>query len=136
MSRADRLLEALANLPLQTVYIFGSQAQDTTTPLSDVDIAIVPQPSVEDDERLRLTSRVSMRAAAAFETDQADVILLDEAPPGIAFEAIRGERILDEDPAKRIQMEARIQSAYHDRRYYEERWEREALERYKKEGSS
>lgn len=136
MSRADSLLEELEGLPLQTVYIFGSQAEGTTTPLSDVDIAIVPGPSVEDDERLRLAGRVSMRAAAVFETDRADVILLDEAPPGIAFEAIRGERILDEDPAKRVQLEARIQSAFHDRRYYDDRWGQEALERYKQEASS
>lgn len=136
MSRVDRFLEELDDLPLRTVYIFGSQARDETTPLSDVDLAIVPDATVSGEERLKLRGQVSLRAAAVFQTDHADVLLLDEAPPGIAFEAIQGKRILDEHPEHRVQLEARIQSAYHDRRYYEERWEKEAVERYKQGASS
>lgn len=126
----SRLVEALADLPITRAYLFGSQAAGTTGPLSDVDIAIVPAAAVSLSERLALQGRASVRAAAAAGVDHADVVLLDEAPPGIAFAAIRGRLLFDHDPATREIIEARIMSAYFDRQSAEARWESETLARY------
>lgn len=132
MDRVELLRDRLGNLPLRTVYLFGSTAEGREGPLSDVDLAVVPQSEVRDHERLSLCGKVAGRASAVFGTEHADVVLLDEAPPGIAFHAIKGVLVVDRDPTARVLLEARIQSFYHDRRFHEARWERETLERYKR----
>lgn len=132
----ERLRDAIEGLPLETVYVYGSQASRDAGPLSDVDVAIVPTSDVGDQERLLLRGKVAARGAAAFDTEHADVILLDEAPPGIGFQAIQGRLVVDRAPEARVSLEARIMSKYHDRRYHGDRWERETLDRFKRGASA
>lgn len=136
MRSFERLRDALEGLPLETVYVFGSQASGGTGPRSDVDVALVPTPDVGDEERLPLRGRVAARSAAVFDTEHADVILLDEAPPRIGFQAIQGALVVDRDPEARVRLETRIMSRYHDRRYHGDRWERETLDRFKRGASA
>jgi predicted nucleotidyltransferase len=126
------LRRELEREPIVRAYLFGSQVTGAAGPLSDVDVAILPRPEVRAEERLLLQGRVSLAAAAAYGVDHADVVLLDEAPPGVAFAAISGTLLLDQDPASRETSEARIMSVHHDRAYAEARWTRATLARYAK----
>jgi predicted nucleotidyltransferase len=133
MGVVERLQARLEDLPIQTAYLFGSQAEGNTGPLSDVDIAILPQLNVGEDQRLVLRGKVAERARAACQTEHADVVLLDEADPSLAFEAIQGELVLDRDPEARILAEARIMSKHYDRSFHADRWEDETLDRFRRE---
>lgn len=79
--------------------------------MSDVDIAILPSPEVPDEKRLLLRGKVATRAAGIFETEHADVILLDEAPLRLAYQAVQGTLFLDREPEARIQHERRIEAS-------------------------
>lgn len=125
-----RIVEALADLPITRAYLFGSQAAGNSGPLSDVDIAIVPSSAVTSADRMGLQATTSSRAAAAAGVEHADIVLLDEAPSGIAFAAICGHLLFDHDPGTREILEARIMSTYFDRQPAEDRWESETLARY------
>ncbi len=126
----DRLLAALDGEPVVAAWIFGSRAAGALGPLSDVDVGILPRYDLGTDARFRLRLRTSVEAAAAFGTDSADVVLVDEAAPSIAFAAIGGRLVLDRDPGLREIAEARIMSRYHDRVARDEAWEADALDRY------
>lgn len=130
MERAERLTAGLSKLPIVRAYLFGSQARGDSGPLSDVDVAILPAAQVQPRERADLAERVATLAAHIYGVPRGDAVLLDDAPPALAFAAIGGILILDNDAAGRTEFEARIASTFHDRLYYESRWERETLQRY------
>lgn len=135
---ADTPTEALRVLlereRVVAAWIFGSQTTGTAGPLSDLDLALLPVPEVGDKERLLLRGRVSDEAAHLWEVDHCDVVLVDEAPPQLAFEAIQGELVFDRDPDTRILAETRIQRIYHDCRHYLDLQRRWALEQWEAEG--
>lgn len=132
MDPADRLADALADEPVAAAYLFGSRARDEPGPLSDVDVAVLPERGLSGDQRLRLKLRTSAIAAEAWGVERADVVVLDEAPPALAFEAIRGTLLLERDRTRRVRAEARILSAYHDRRWHDDRWAEETTQRYRR----
>lgn len=107
-------VEALAReldlRPVVRAYLFGSQATGRSGALSDVDLAVLPEPSVPPTARLDLQSRLSL----------------------LAFAAIRGRLLLDKRPETREAMEARIMSVYHDRRAKEDRWEATTAARHRR----
>jgi len=98
-------MEALASLAdeysLDTIYVFGSQSDQVLrflrsgseppriSTLSDVDIAVRPIPGC------RLSVRDKARLAARLEdllrVSRVDLVLLPEADPFLAVNAIRGE---------------------------------------------
>lgn len=126
------LARDLDHEPVTHAYVFGSFAKGAAGPLSDVDVAILPREGVPAEERMALASRVSLAASEAFGVDRADVVLLDEAPPALAFEAIQGRILVDRSTLEREMLEARIMSAYHDRAPREARWNEETLRRYRR----
>lgn len=132
MDAADRLAEALADEPVSAAYLFGSLSEGRQGPLSDVDVGLLPEPGLTGEQRLRLKLRLSAVAADAAGVERADVVLLDEAPPALAFEAIRGRLLLDRDRDRRVRAEAQILSAYHDRRWHDARWAEMTRERYRR----
>lgn len=115
-------------------WLFGSQAEGETTRLSDVDLGILVERGLPQEAASILRNRLSLRVAAIYDVDRCDVVLVDKAPPSLAFEAVQGELLLDRDPDRRIELEAAIMSRYHDRQPKERRWERMTLERMREEG--
>lgn len=134
MGARDELRKRLALAPVVRAYLFGSESRGDAGPLSDVDLAVLPEPALDDAGRWQLKLGLTSEAAAAFGRRHADVVLLDEAPPGLAFHAIQGEILLDRSPSERDAFEARIMSRYHDRLYYDERWTEATLQRFLRGG--
>ncbi len=130
VSAAKQLSRELEKLPVDVVYLFGSQAEGTGGPRSDVDIGIIPKTTVPEEGRLHLQAQVSAIAADHYRVERADVVLVDEAPPAIAMAAIRGLVLLCHDENRRIITEASVMSQYHDRAYARKRWYREVPPRW------
>jgi len=112
-------------------YLFGSQATGKAHPRSDVDTAVLL--SEEDDmtrfeRRLRLIDGVSEVCGR-----EADVIVLNDAPPLLQHQVLKEGRLLFErDRAARVEFEVRAGKVYADlkpmRRFFQQALLREIRE--------
>ena len=82
-------------------YLFGSRAEGRARPSSDTDIAVLLP--YNHFKALTLDSRVNLINAIfdALGTENADVVILNEAHPLLAYEVIKHGKILYEDPKTR-----------------------------------
>ncbi len=131
----DKLVETLRRALEQRedvifAYLFGSRAHGSDHPRADVDVALYLQESREPWPALDFTNLLS----AAVHRDDVDVVILNDAPPTLAFEAIKGTLILSRDEGARVDAEARIMSMYHDRLPYLQRSLDAALARVRERG--
>lgn len=104
---------------------FGSAARGTDHGHSDLDVAVALRPGVTLDA-LGLGDLISRLEGAAGR--RVDLVLLDEAPPGIAYRVFRDGRVLfDRDPRALAQRKARAILEYLDFEPIEEQLARGAL---------
>src|SRR5688500_18035952 len=94
---ADPLLRAVANaaesLPeIQAAFLFGSQASGRARADSDVDVAILIDGAASGDARTRL-QRTIEALAAYVAADRLDVVILNDAPPALAFQVLKGGKV-------------------------------------------
>jgi predicted nucleotidyltransferase len=84
-----------------SAYLFGSEAEGRAHRESDVDVGVLLAPGSVPDDRERFALRLDLMGELAAELGgrQADVVLLDDAPPMLAKRIVLdGRRILDELP--------------------------------------
>lgn len=90
----EPLLRAVAkaakSLPeIQAAFLFGSHAAGRARADSDVDVAVLLDPGRgEADGRTRLR-RVLEAFAAHVAADRLDVVILNDAPPALAFQVLK-----------------------------------------------
>jgi uncharacterized protein len=93
-------------------YLFGSQADATTGPLSDIDIAILFQ---NNTDILTTSLELSHKLGKKIPSHRIDVIALNKAPIELAYSVIaQGICIYQKDNYSRIEYEAQILSRYGD----------------------
>lgn len=101
----DRLAAAIAraaeSLPeLQAAFLFGSYASGRVHAESDVDIAVLLDADADaarGDSRARLR-RVLEAFAAHIAADRLDIVILNDAPPALAFQVLKhGKLALERD---------------------------------------
>ncbi|HKZ69619.1 MAG TPA: nucleotidyltransferase domain-containing protein [Anaerolineales bacterium] len=119
----DRLVELKGTFVKHGVvlaYLFGSQAEGTARPSSDVDIAVLlPDGTPRSkyfDTRLDLINDL----ADVFGRDDVDVVVLNEVPALLAREAVRAGKILYEDEVTRpaVEFVVRTMSYYADTEHF------------------
>jgi len=125
-SIVKRATEYLRTVPeVEAAYLFGSQAEGRVTPLSDVDIALHLRGRNGHLYRVVLTGLMEH-----LETESVDLILLDDAPPLLAYQVLaHGQLLFCRDPCRRAAYEAEIVRRYldfaplraHQHRYLERR---------------
>ncbi|MBI2864878.1 MAG: nucleotidyltransferase domain-containing protein [Chloroflexi bacterium] len=108
-----RILGVLAGVPgLSLAYLFGSQANGLAGPLSDYDVAILVDETLES---AALRTQLAHELAIALETDRVDVVVLNRAPVELAYVAIaQAEVLFQRDEATRVEFEANTMSRYGD----------------------
>lgn len=115
-------------------YLFGSRGAGSTHPRADVDVGVFLRGPTGADPaewpKLALTNLLT----SALRRDDVDVVLLNDASPALAFEALRGKLILSRDEGTRIEAEARIMSRYYDRLPYLKRSLDAAMGRIRERG--
>lgn len=94
------IARALRDVPeVQAALLFGSHAKGTARPDSDVDIAVLLEatpPSKQRTARMRALIEALARELAA---DRIDLVILNDAPPKLAFRALsEGVVALERDP--------------------------------------
>ncbi len=110
--RLERLFQGH---PVLLAFVFGSRATDHVHPESDVDVAVLFAESLSADarysERLALTGELSQ----LFRSDRIDVVVLNEAPPLLAYEALRnGVCVYSVSDGVRIEFQIRTVREYED----------------------
>jgi predicted nucleotidyltransferase len=130
MSIDPRGLEAVfARHPVVAAYLFGSQATGTTTPLSDVDIAVLlaadtPAPG-------RVQAALISDLMLALRRSDIDVVVLNAAPPLLKDRALfRGRLIYCRDHIARVRFEVAARREYFDTQPLRDAQDRALLDRY------
>lgn len=76
-------------------YVFGSAARGTLGESSDVDVAVLLVPDHDPRRRLQLSAAVQ----AVMAPRRVDLVLLNDAPPSLAFRVLRdGRQLVCADP--------------------------------------
>lgn len=114
MQLSDQLVERLARAGVAAVYLFGSRAKGTHTPVSDADVAVLmPQGS----RRLTLAERSSLANAFADElgAPDADLVVLNEAPLELRGRVVQeGRPLYRADEPGRVRFEVDTLSRWLD----------------------
>ena len=96
-------------------YLFGSQAEGTSRPASDIDLAVILAAGLKTEaafwERVRLLGRLEEMLSP----QKVDLVDLERVPPLLAHEILRHAVLLYEgDPDRRVLVEAKRQDEYLD----------------------
>ncbi|WP_340819810.1 nucleotidyltransferase domain-containing protein [Methanolobus sp. WCC4] len=120
---------------VELAYLFGSLAEDTAGPLSDVDIGVYLSETLTGKERIRKRIDLIGKLSDLLKSDKIDVVVLNDTPPVLSFEVIRPNvLIFERDSSLKMDVEQRIMSVYLDWKYYEDRMNRNLLKRITEKG--
>ena len=111
----DGMAGFLAEQPdVVAAYLYGSVARGQANALSDVDVAVLLQPGLDNESAVERQLELAV-ALSRFSNREVQVMLLNNAPPQLAYEAIREGRLLCErDRLVRIRFEVRTMKLYFD----------------------
>jgi predicted nucleotidyltransferase len=94
------------------VYLFGSQVEGYLGPMSDYDLAVLLDPTVDGR---RIQAQFAHELACALQTNRVDVVLLNRAPIELAYAVVaQGKVLYERDVATRVEYEAQVLSRYGD----------------------
>jgi predicted nucleotidyltransferase len=120
---------------VELAYLFGSVAEDTAGPLSDVDIGVYLSETLTEKERIYKRIDLINELSDLLGSDKLDFIVINDASPVLSFEVIRPNvTFFSRDDSLRVDVEHRIMSEYLDWKYYEDRLNKHFLERITEKG--
>jgi predicted nucleotidyltransferase len=98
-------------------YLFGSYAADRQTPASDIDLAVLLDrdlpPHRHFEKKLQLLSIITSELM----TDEIDLVVLNQAPPALAYRVVREGKLLfekEDGKAQRVSFQTRVWDRYFD----------------------
>lgn len=101
--------------PIVLAYLFGSAALGQTTPLSDVDIALVVTDAVSPNQRLHFELAIEDEIAGQCGLSEVDVRVINEAPLMVKGQVVTyGILLFARDQASRVDFETQTRMAYFD----------------------
>jgi predicted nucleotidyltransferase len=115
---------------VELAYLFGSTAEGTEGPLSDIDIGIYLSSKLTKGERIEKRLELIGELSTLLKNDHVDLLVMNDAAPFINFEVIRPNVPLfvrNED--LKLDVEQYIMSRYLDRKYHEDFLNKELLKR-------
>jgi predicted nucleotidyltransferase len=113
---------------ITAVYLFGSLAAGTKTPLSDVDIAVLFDRSLDQAMTKRLEGELFLKLSKQLRTDEIDLVVLNTAPPSIRYDVLRERRLLYYTNKSQVaDFEAQTILTYLDFKPYREEFDREFI---------
>lgn len=98
-------------------YLFGSYAAGKQTPVSDVDLAVLLDLDFPAEHYFEKKLDLLSRVTATLQTDEVDLIILNQAPPFLAYRILSLGRLLFERRDKkgqRVNFQVRTFDRYFD----------------------
>ncbi len=120
---ADKLSDFLSKQEhIRLAYLFGSAAKGKAGKLSDIDIAVLLDNSLDKKQRFHLQLRLIGDISAILGNDKIDLVIINDAPLSLIYEIIKANYpLFIRDRMEKIDFEQMVMSRYLDRRYYERR---------------
>ncbi len=113
---------------INVVYLFGSHATKVETVLSDIDLAILVDDSIDSSNFLSTRLELIYEITRILHVDAVDVIILNQSSPLSSYEAICGDIIFCQDEEKRVDFETKTITRYLDFQLVYEEYEKGLLE--------
>lgn len=121
MEQVEKFLENQDAVVLS--YLFGSVAQQRAGKLSDVDLAVYLDDSLNSYERFDLELELLSDLGDIIGTDRVDLVVMNDAPISLNFEIIKANHpLFIRDNDLKVDFEHYIMSRYLDRQFYNLRW--------------
>jgi len=121
--------------PVVLVYLFGSQAEEKGTPLSDYDFAVLFEENLSRRERFQLRLKYITEVGKIFGSDRVEFLDLAEAPIQFRYSAFRPRKeIFIKDERERVKFEHQTMEEYFERLYYLKRHSLTSLKNIAREG--
>jgi uncharacterized protein len=116
---------------IAAAYLFGSLAQGTATPHSDVDIAILLALS-DDQEQLAMRRLELIAGLSPYANRQMDVVVLNQASLLLRHEVLlHGRRLYEGNRLKRVEFEVRTHKLFNDVRPMMDYFNQDLLQKIK-----
>lgn len=127
--KPDQLLKKLfKKRKVVFAYLFGSQVEGKTGPLSDIDVAVYLDEKIPSQECFDLKLKILGGLMDIFKTDNIDVVILNEAPPLLSHRILKeGKLVFSSDEKKRLGFETKAVMQYLDWKPYLEKYTREVF---------
>jgi hypothetical protein len=96
-------------------YLFGSHARGKPTPISDVDVAVLLSEAVPRETYLDYRIALMEELARIFTSDEVQVIILNQAPPLLAYKVVvEGKSLFCRDELARLRFRTDATRRYLD----------------------
>jgi uncharacterized protein len=129
----DRIQRAVAPLPeVQAALLFGSRAIGRARTDSDIDVAVLLDRTRTPDDPSARTRRLLGALALELAADRIDLVVLNEAPPALAFQILKyGKVAFERERSFLHRLRVRVYSQHSDfeptERFFREQVKRRAL---------
>jgi predicted nucleotidyltransferase len=110
----DAVRAKLTAAGVSLAYVFGSAAQGRERPDSDLDVAVLFADDVPRERYGELRVQLLTELVGLTHTNDVDLVVLNEAPPLLAFQVIDGGRLLLGDRREQVRFETRAIQRYID----------------------
>ena len=108
---------------IELAYLFGSVAQQRAGKLSDVDLAIFLDKSLDKKERFNLKLGFISDLEDILKTNRLDLVIMNDTPHSLNFEIIKDNYpLFIRNKSFKVDFEHCVMSRYLDRQYYDKRW--------------
>jgi predicted nucleotidyltransferase len=108
---------------VKLAYLFGSVAKQNAGKLSDLDLAIFLEESLDKVERFDLQLKLISDLEDILKTDRLDLVIMNDSPISLNFEIIKANYpLFIRNDNFKVDLEQYIMSRYLDRQYYDQRW--------------
>lgn len=118
ISTLEKFIERIKNSNyIIAFYLFGSYAAGRPTPLSDIDLAVLFNESVDEKEYLIERLKLMGEVSTILGLDAVELVVLNELPPGLAYRVIKdGELLYTREEAKKqlVDFKVRTMDRYFD----------------------
>jgi len=129
MSTLATASAVFARYPVVAAYLFGSQATGETTPLSDVDVAVLLDARTPNPGEVQVMLMSDLMGV--LRRNDVDVVILNSASPLLKQRAVtRGRLLYCSDEAARSEFEVATRREYLDTEPLREAQDRALLQRY------
>ena len=124
-----------SQVDVELAYLFGSTAEGTEGPLSDIDVGVYLSNNLTPEQKIEKRLKLTSELVGFLKTNNIDLIIMNNASPIINFEIIKPNTpLFIKDKDFKLGVEQRIMSIYLDRKYHEELLNRGFLDRFKRRG--
>jgi predicted nucleotidyltransferase len=119
----EALREAMSTTPVSLAVVFGSFATETTTPLSDLDVAVRFESDVPHSRKVELLGELAGELGRATGIDAIDLVDLDTVGPALGYEALADGVLIYGDADDAAELQARFLVRKLDLQPVKRRWD-------------